>query len=343
MPVISIIVPVYGVEEQLQRCLDSILSQTFQDFEILCVNDASPDRCGAILDEYADRDARIKVFHFAENRGVGAARNYAIQKASGELLCVCDPDDLLPPQSLENRYIAWEDNHAVVRGQRVEITASGASVTSQDYKYEYSKVVFAPSLEIKHLKLLVSHTIWLFNTSMIHDYKIQYEETMSNSQDSWFMTQIFFRIPRMIWIPDIVYCRIFRKNSTINKPYNLQNYINFSKPAQKFYEESVKFSKISFGDKYFSDNILFVFDKLQVNKETNIDMERDFDALINYIVSISDKYGTFERIFGNKSVLKNYLGIVYLHFLMHCRQGSSAYRLYKSTNLLKAFLDTGKL
>ncbi|MBP5289434.1 MAG: glycosyltransferase, partial [Clostridia bacterium] len=81
-PLISIIVPVYRAEAYLPRCLDSLLSQDFEDFEILAVDDGSPDDSGKILEEYAARDGRIKVIH-RENGGVSAARNTGLDAVSG--------------------------------------------------------------------------------------------------------------------------------------------------------------------------------------------------------------------------------------------------------------------
>ena len=79
----SVIVPVYKVEPYLQKCVDSVLDQTFRDFELILVDDGSPDNCGAICDEYAAKDSRIRVIH-QENQGVSAARNAGIEASKGE-------------------------------------------------------------------------------------------------------------------------------------------------------------------------------------------------------------------------------------------------------------------
>jgi glycosyltransferase involved in cell wall biosynthesis len=92
MPVISIIVPVYKVEAYLRRCIDSILAQTFTDFECILVDDGSPDACPAICDEYAKQDNRIMVIH-QENKGVSAARNAGLDIAKGEWIGFVDSDD----------------------------------------------------------------------------------------------------------------------------------------------------------------------------------------------------------------------------------------------------------
>lgn len=100
MPEISVIVPVYKAERFLPHCLDSILNQTFRDFEVLLVDDGSPDRCGQICLDYAGQDGRITVFH-QENQGQAAARNLALAQAKGSWVCFVDSDDAIHPQMLE--------------------------------------------------------------------------------------------------------------------------------------------------------------------------------------------------------------------------------------------------
>ena len=99
MSTFSIIVPVYNVEKFLRECLDSILAQTFADWECICVDDGSTDSSGAILDEYATNDARFRVLHQV-NAGVGAARNAGLEIASSEWIWFIDADDTIHPGSL---------------------------------------------------------------------------------------------------------------------------------------------------------------------------------------------------------------------------------------------------
>lgn len=93
-PKISIIVPVYNVEQYLPRCIYSILNQSFADFELLLIDDGSKDKSGAICDEYAAKDSRIRVFH-KENGGVSSARNIGLENARGEWLSFIDGDDVI--------------------------------------------------------------------------------------------------------------------------------------------------------------------------------------------------------------------------------------------------------
>ena len=92
MPKISVIVPVYNVEKYLRECLDSIVNQTLQDIEIICINDGSTDGSAVILEEYAAKDKRIKILN-QENKGAGEARNAGINSAQGKYLAFIDGDD----------------------------------------------------------------------------------------------------------------------------------------------------------------------------------------------------------------------------------------------------------
>ncbi|MFK9089939.1 glycosyltransferase family 2 protein [Bacillus salipaludis] len=102
-PKISIIVPVYNVEPYIHKCIDSILKQTFEDFELILVDDGSPDNCGKICDEYSKLDNRIKVLH-KENGGVSSARNAGIRTAKGEYIGFVDSDDFIHQRMYELLY-----------------------------------------------------------------------------------------------------------------------------------------------------------------------------------------------------------------------------------------------
>ena len=113
-PKISVIVPVYKAEAYLHRCLDSLFAQTFTDYEVLLVDDGSPDHSGEICDAYAARDSRIKVFH-KENGGVSSARQYGMERAQGEYTIHADPDDWMEPDMLAELYReAIEENADMV-------------------------------------------------------------------------------------------------------------------------------------------------------------------------------------------------------------------------------------
>lgn len=117
---ISIIIPAYNAEATLGRCLDTILAQTYPDFEALVVDDGSGDNAFEILKSYAEKDSRIKAIH-KENGGVSSARNLALSKAKGEYIAFCDSDDEVKPDWLKD----FESN------------SNGADIVIQDIDYIY--------------------------------------------------------------------------------------------------------------------------------------------------------------------------------------------------------------
>lgn len=118
MPLISVIVPVYKVEPYLARCVDSILNQTYADFELILVDDGSPDNCGAMCDEYAAQDSRIHVIH-QQNGGLSAARNagidWAFANSDSEWLSFVDSDDWVHPEYLDILYKAAAPDEIGIR------------------------------------------------------------------------------------------------------------------------------------------------------------------------------------------------------------------------------------
>ena len=100
MPELSIIVPIYNVEAYLSRCIDSVLAQTFTDFELILIDDGSPDRCGEIMEEYAAKDSRIVTIHQV-NKGVSAARNAGLRIVRGTYIGFVDPDDWIEEEMYE--------------------------------------------------------------------------------------------------------------------------------------------------------------------------------------------------------------------------------------------------
>jgi glycosyltransferase involved in cell wall biosynthesis len=100
LPRFSVIVPAYKVQAYLHECLESVLGQSYPDLELIAVNDCSPDACGAIIDEFAARDARVRPVHLTENVGLGRARNAGLEHATGDYLIFLDSDDSLTPDAL---------------------------------------------------------------------------------------------------------------------------------------------------------------------------------------------------------------------------------------------------
>lgn len=132
---ISIIVPVYNAQGFLKRCLNSILTQKYENFELILVNDGSQDRSGEICDEYRLKDSRVRVFH-KQNGGVSSARNVGLENAKGEWIAFCDADDFVYSEWLENFNIKEnEDYDLIIQGMRLESTSYGI----KDIKNEHNR------------------------------------------------------------------------------------------------------------------------------------------------------------------------------------------------------------
>ena len=108
-PLISVIVPVYKVERYLDRCVQSIVDQTYRNLEIILVDDGSPDSCPDMCDAWIAKDYRIRVIH-QENQGLGAARNSGIESSTGELIGFVDSDDWLEPTMYEALFNSLKNN-----------------------------------------------------------------------------------------------------------------------------------------------------------------------------------------------------------------------------------------
>ena len=137
MPKMSVIVPMYNVETYIRDCIDSIVMQTLGDIEIILVDDGTPDKSGAIADEYAAADARIRVYH-KENGGVGAARNDGLKLATGEYVIFCDGDDFMEPDACETLYRAAKEQDADVAVGDVYRIMNGEKVYAQFWRESFT-------------------------------------------------------------------------------------------------------------------------------------------------------------------------------------------------------------
>lgn len=178
MSKISIIVPVYNAEKYLHRCVDSILAQTFTDFELLLINDGSKDSSGAICDEYAALDSRVRVFH-KENGGVSSARNMGLDNAKGEWITFVDSDDWI-----ETNYL----NQLCNIKTKSDLYLSGYKPYLMDIKdVAYKNIEEIKSILNKHI--FYFSNVWgkLFRSDIIKQYKIMFDKNMNYAEDTIFV------------------------------------------------------------------------------------------------------------------------------------------------------------
>lgn len=143
MPKISVIMPVYKTEATVAAAVESVLSQTEQDFELICVDDGSPDRAGEIIAAYAAKDSRIRVFT-QENRGLSGARNTGLDHATGEYVTFLDSDDALPRHALATFLSAAEET-----GAPVVVSEGPVDVQTEEDKVRATGVATAPRNRVR--------------------------------------------------------------------------------------------------------------------------------------------------------------------------------------------------
>ena len=190
-PKISIIVPVYNVERYLRQCIDSILAQTYTDFELLLIDDGSPDNSGTICDEYAQKDPRIRVFH-KPNGGVSTARNMGIDNAKGEYISFIDADDELYPNAYETMMKYINDDIDIVFAGFEKYDEQGKLIYSVDKNY--AAKLDADSLITTMFRPIILYYqgfIWnkLFRLSIINDNSLRFNEKIYFNEDRLFVTE----------------------------------------------------------------------------------------------------------------------------------------------------------
>lgn len=233
MKTISVIIPIYNVEPYLKKCLDSIIIQTYRDLEIILVDDGSPDNCPAICDEYAQKDARVKVVH-KKNGGLSSARNAGMDAATGEYICFFDSDDFIESDMLEKmfRSIEENDNEVCICGYSVDTyNESGVEESQKDVIPPYSNIDQQLSLSEYEYILGLCGYAWnkLYRRQFLQKHNLKFEEGTSLVEDLLFNAAVFGCGARAYFIPYAGYHYIQRKRETLGAKY----YENFFELKQR--------------------------------------------------------------------------------------------------------------
>lgn len=220
MEKISVIVPVYKVEAYIDRCIQSIVDQTYKNLEIILVDDGSPDNCGVICDEWAAKDCRIKVIH-KKNGGLSDARNAGLAVATGALISFVDSDDWIEPTFMDELYAAMVENNAdiaecdvtyVNEAGRVLNIRMTADVTIQGKLDALTRLVLEDG---------VYQTVWnkLYRCYVIDG--LLFEKGKCNEDDFW-TYQVFDEIERLTVVHKPLYNYLQRGSSIMGADYSLK-------------------------------------------------------------------------------------------------------------------------
>ncbi len=208
---ISVIIPVYKCEKYLVQCIESVLSQTFQDFELILVDDGSPDSSPQICDEYAKKDARIQVIH-KENGGVSSARNEGIKVAKGEYITFIDSDDYVDAEMVEHlyRYAKEHLTDIVVSGLVMEKWSNGEITEKSIYKIENSKLYNPKELlqewgqEFPDI-CMCGPWCKLYKSEIIKNNKILFDTSLNCGEDTYFNLDILAIAKKIYFCEEIFY------------------------------------------------------------------------------------------------------------------------------------------
>lgn len=261
MAELSIIVPIYNVEKYLVRCIDSILSQTYKDFELILVNDGSPDKCDEIIEYYAQKDNRIVTIH-QENKGVSAARNAGLKIATGKYVGFVDPDDWIANTMYEKMITDMTDvqadiaccNWHTVREDGTKVKHLVHEIERQMTREEFMIQIFSMPRTVGG-----STCNKLFLKEKIKDF---FDEHQKICEDNLFLLQYCLQISKAVYVYHDLYYIYERQNSATRKvaaSFVIGLPVRYRMIQLSSFDDKVK----NFAEKDYLDICFFCFKQLQ--------------------------------------------------------------------------------
>lgn len=220
---VSVIIPVYKVEDYLRQCVDSVINQTYKGLEIILVDDGSPDNCGAICEEYAAMDSRVRVIH-KENGGLSDARNAGLNIATGEYILFVDGDDYIDSSLVEKVVSVMDQGNDLVAFRFCRVRQDG-NVTEGDLFSEGSWSLGTSEERSRfYAKTLLQYKIgWeactrMFRRDMIEEMNLRFEDNRRIfAEDLYFSICYCLKANRIVCMEDVLYYYRFRDNSIMGQ------------------------------------------------------------------------------------------------------------------------------
>lgn len=327
MTKVSIVLPVYNTEKYLSQCLDSIINQTFKDFECICINDGSTDSSLKILEDYAKKDIRIKIIN-QENKGIAYVRNIGINNAKSEYLIFVDSDDWLDKKYLK---ILYET-----------IVQTDSEIVSCNYKEYYEKeknfvsnilpkermFLNNDKLSLKISKAYAQPTLWskIFKISFLKNNKISFFEDYFVCEDAPFVALVFLYLKKITYIDNVLY--FYRKQINSSITANKTNlFIGKVYNSIRLMKETTK--RNLFDDDIFKITYKFLFwDLSSFYKKDYSDETRKY-----FLIMVLKLITNIEQ---NKNVLCfiSLLKLKFIKFILVCFKVKS----YRIIRILKNFI-----
>lgn len=300
-PKISIIVPVYNVEQYLKKCIDSILSQTFTNFELILVDDGSTDESGKICDYYARLDNRVKVIH-KENGGLSSARNVGLEVAKGKYIGFVDSDDYISKFMFQKLYESLVENNC-------DISICDYTEVFQDNGTIYNEKVGGGKLilnNIEALEKIYKEKGWLYVVAWNKLYKKELFNGLifpvgKVHEDEMIAHELLYRSNKIIFVEEKLYYYLQRENSIMGKKYNISrlDIIDAMRiRANFFYEKNLKKLRYEAEVEYLKIFFKLYYKYINCGYDWKIrlgDLKRDYDGII-FRVLRNPRYNFKEKV-----------------------------------------------
>lgn len=228
-PLVSIVIPIFNVEDYLPQCIDSVLNQAFTNFEVILIDDGSTDTSGQLCDNYATKDNRIRVIH-TSNNGVSIARNTGIHESKGEWICFVDSDDFVDPDFLSNFYLKGNDSDVVIQG--LELYHNQENRYINQVRVE-TKILepedFKQSVENNRLLHIGYPTAKAYRKRLLLESNICFKTNISFHEDHIFVLE-FLRVANRIQLIDSISYkyRVLHSNNSLSRKRHSWKMLNDS-------------------------------------------------------------------------------------------------------------------
>ena len=274
---ISVVVPVYNVEKYIEKCVDSIVNQSYKDFELLLIDDGSKDNSIAIAQDYlSDKDVNYKIYH-KENGGLSSARNYGLYKASGDCVVFIDCDDVVSEDFLSRLYESLEDNDFSFCGFQF-VKTQDIKVDDNNEIIDFNKEELLESFRKRTIDFVVPSM--LFKREFLIDNYISFDETIKFSEDQVFIWQVIFACNKAKYLKRKMYGYYVRENSIMtSSSYDkvISAYNKYCEYTDSFYKkypqhiDTIKYilPRWKLGTLYTSAHLLNRKDFIHLYKELN--------------------------------------------------------------------------
>ena len=239
---LTIGIPVYNVEKYFHRTMESLLNQSYKDYEILLVDDGSTDNTGKICDEYAKKYPFVRVIH-QTNHGLAYSRNVVNKEAKGEYVSSVDGDDIIHPDYYKRMVSVLEESGLpVVKCQR-EYLEKGESPTFKPINKGYEVITAKEAIKndllmLKRAKLVEGMCTKLWRREVLQNVK--FNETLRNEEDTLFVAEMLFEIDKFATIPDVLYFVVSNETSITANPKNCERNLLSAIESKKCLTEFMK-------------------------------------------------------------------------------------------------------